>query len=191
MSDFNKIQRFSDEAKELERQLFDEEGNLRSEPLTTSEPEPDPEPAEPEATQEVEVAPLPHEPTAEEKKYKDAVKAMNEAQRESAELKKAQKAQEEKQKELEARLTEILEDKKREAAKVFEEPEDDLEADPGRARPRDRRGKQGRHLRHARHDAAGQGFCHWLCQQTRSLCRALFRFPSLLSSSTHSNLSPI
>jgi hypothetical protein len=66
----------------------------------------------------------------EDKKYKDAVKAMNEAQREAAELRKAQKEQADRQAELEQRLNEILKakEKEKELPKPME-PEDDLEQD--------------------------------------------------------------
>lgn len=129
---YNRQKEFADKSKELERQLFDEQGNLRQEPLTTPEPEPTPEPTpepEPEPTPGPDPVPEPTpEPTVEEKKYKDAVKAMNEAQREAAELRKAQKDQADKQAELEKRLNEILESKKKEPPKPVE-PEDDLEQD--------------------------------------------------------------
>lgn len=117
MSDFNKAKKFSDTAKELERQLFDEQGNLRSEP-TTPDPEPTPDPTPEPVT--------PPEPTVEEKKYKEAVKAMNEAQRKAAEAEKRAKEQEEKQAELQKRLEEVLKAKE---TPVVVEDEDDLESD--------------------------------------------------------------
>ncbi len=113
----SKREEIANKVKELESQLFDEQGNLKVE-TPTEEPAPEPE--------AVETEPAPPEPVVEEKKYKDAVKAMNEAQREAAELRKAQKAQEERQAELEKRLNEILAQK---VEPPKPEPEDELESD--------------------------------------------------------------
>lgn len=134
MSDFNKGKQFSEEAKEAERRMFDEQGNLRNELLPESEPEKAPEPVVDEPKVEAEVKPeTPPEPVkpdpknVEEDKYKAAVKAMNEAQREAADARKSIKDQADKQAELETRLNAVLEERKKDAAKVH--PADDLERD--------------------------------------------------------------
>jgi len=144
-----KAKQFAEEAKELERQLFDEEGNLREQTVATSEPEAPTEPAAtPEPTTEVvdppEVVPEPAKPdpkVVDEEKYKAAVKAMNEAQRDAAELRKAQKDQEAKQAELEQRLNELVEERKR-PEPTFEF-EDELERDlPDVVKISERKAKQ-------------------------------------------------
>lgn len=126
MSEFFKAKQFSEEAKDAERRMFDENGNLRDELLPPPEPEttPEPEPT-PEPTPGPEPKPEPPVETDSDKKYKEAVRAMNEAQRKAADLEKATKAQAEKQAELEARLKELTEAKQ----VVPAEPEDDLETD--------------------------------------------------------------
>lgn len=126
--------KFSDEAKEAERRMFDDEGNLRMELLPESDPVKPSGPVaeEPKVEAEVptEAQPEPVKPDpkiVEEDKYKSAVKAMNEAQREAADLRKSQKDQADKHTELEARLNAVIEERKKDAAKVH--PADDLERD--------------------------------------------------------------
>ena len=147
MSDYNKAKQFADEAKELERQLFDEDGNRRETPEPTPEPvvEPVPEKVEEKKPEPVEPEPVKPDPeVVAEDKYKAAVKAMNEAQRETADLRKAQKDRDAKQVELETRLNDIAEAQKREASKVIE-PEDDLEFDlPDVAKIADRKANKVR-----------------------------------------------
>ena len=131
MSEYFKGKQFKKEAEDLTAKLFDENGNLRAElppePEPTPEPKPTPEP-EPAPTPEPTPEPKP-EPKAEDpdKKYKDAVKAMNEAQRKAAELEKADKERGEREASLKRQLEELLEEKKKRPA--VKEPQDDLERD--------------------------------------------------------------
>lgn len=139
MSVHFKAKQFAEEAKELERQLFDEQGNLREQPETTPEPETPEAPAS-EAVVEAPPAVVPDPKVVEEDKYKAAVKAMNEAQREAAELRKAQKDQEYKQVELEKRLSELVEERKRPVVQDFD---DELESDlPDVAKLSERKARQ-------------------------------------------------
>jgi hypothetical protein len=129
---FNKLQDFEAQAKELESQMFDAMGKLRpAEGTTTSEtPVPEvtsvePTPAESNLSETITV-PDPPKSLIDEEKYKASVKAMNEAQREAAELRKFKEESVKSQRDLEERINELVRQSK---AFVAPEPEDDLETD--------------------------------------------------------------
>ena len=128
MSAFNKIKEFEDAAKKAEEEFTAQypaaeeakpvEAEPAPEPVTTPEPTPEP------------VAPAPVDD--QEKKYKDAIKGMNDAQRKAADLAKAKEEADKRSEELEAKLNDALDRAKRvqESAKAQPaDPDDDLEAD--------------------------------------------------------------
>jgi len=123
----NKVKDFEEAAAAAERQFL---GITDPEPTTPEAPV-TPEVAEPVApepppTLEPEAAPDPETPKAliDEEKYKGSVKAMNEAQREAAELRKQQAKFAEEKDALEAKLNEFIRQ-----SKERPEPMDDLESD--------------------------------------------------------------
>lgn len=108
------------------------------------EPEPEPEPS-PETTPESAPEPEPPAPSAEDEKYKAAVRAMNEAQRKAAEAARREEEFTREKQALEAKLQEALERAERiaEAAKAQPAEEDDLESDmPEVARIAERKAKK-------------------------------------------------
>jgi hypothetical protein len=121
MSAFNKLAEFEEEAKKAEAE-FNDIYKTADEPAKSEEVKPE----EPK----VETPPEPAPPVEDwEKKYKDSLKGMNEAQRKAADL---EKDSAKKQADLEAKLNEALERARQiqEATKV--QPvveEDDLESD--------------------------------------------------------------
>ena len=129
MSAFNKMKQFEDEAKAAEAEFAeiyppDEPEGSNQEAVTeaTTTSEPTSEPSTPEPTPENEW----------EKKYKDSLKGMNEAQRKASETVKAKEDAEKRATDLEARLSEALEAAKNaKSTKTYEpvDDDDDLEAD--------------------------------------------------------------
>lgn len=127
MSAFNKAQEFEEAAKKAEEEFMAQyqeaqpESDRVEETTVTESPTPEPEAVDTVPT------PEPAQSLVDEEKYKAAVKAMNEAQRQAAEAKKREEEFTKKQSELEAQLQEALNAAK--AAKTQPEPEYDWEAD--------------------------------------------------------------
>lgn len=128
MSAFNKVKEFEEAVKQAEADLAAvyppaaEEAKLEDAPVPEAPAEPVPAPE----------TPTPEPENEWEKKYKDSIKGMNEAQRKAAELAKAKEEQDKRISDMEAKLQEALEHAKKvqESAKAQPvEIEDDLEAD--------------------------------------------------------------
>ena len=128
MSAFNKLAEFEEEVKKSEAEFAE----FYKDKAGEEAPKPE-EPKEPEEAKTEEVPAEPPPPPVEdwEKKYKDSLKGMNEAQRKASDEAKAKLELERKALELEAKLNEALERARhiQESAKPVAVEEDDLESD--------------------------------------------------------------
>lgn len=126
----SKIKQFEEEAAKADKEfaaMFSDPVGETKDPETV--PDPAPEPVVEEAAQEPVTTPDPvPEPNDLEKKYKDSLKGMNEAQRKAAEAAKIAEEANRRAQEAEDRLKEILEDAKKPKEPTKVEPvDDDLE----------------------------------------------------------------